>query len=107
MKYQISMARRAERDRDESFHWYCRHFSEAYAARWYAGLAEAIRSLAREPLRCGLARENDRFAFELRELLHGQSRRNRHRILFTVDGDTVYVLHIRHSAQDELHEGDL
>jgi hypothetical protein len=32
---------------------------------------------------------------------------NKHRILFTVIGDVVNILHLRHSAQQELAENDL
>ncbi|MDC0935602.1 type II toxin-antitoxin system RelE/ParE family toxin [Pirellulales bacterium] len=107
MTYRLHLADRAERDRDESFAWYAQSYSEDFAIKWYFGLSEAIRSLAEQPLRCSLARENNRFAFELRELLFGHSKRNRHRILFTVEDDTVYVLHIRHSARDEVRPGDV
>jgi len=41
----------------------------------------------------------------LRELLYGR-RRNVYRILFTIDGQTVNVLRVRHSAQNRLTPGD-
>ncbi len=107
MTYKVHVARRAEQDRDETFKWYSAHYSGAFAADWYCGISQAIRSLANNPLRCGRARENDRFPFDLRELLYSRSKKNRHRILFTVEDNTVYVLHIRHTAQDEMREGDL
>ena len=30
------------------------------------------------------------------------SRKHKHRIIFTVSEDTVYVLYVRHTARDEL-----
>lgn len=107
MTHKVQITKRAERDRNEAYQWYRTHYSESFANEWYLSVADSIRTLATAPERCGLARENCRFSFELRELLFGRSRRNRHRILFTVKGDVVFVLHIRHSAQDAIPEGEL
>lgn len=107
MSYRISISAKAERDRDEAYEWYIKNRSKEFASDWYAGISKAIRSLRNLPLRCGVARENHRFPFELRELPYGRSKLNRHRILYTIEDDVVYVLHIRHSARDELREEDL
>ncbi len=40
------------------------------------------------------------------ELLYGR-RRSAYRILFTIDGQTVNVLRVRHAAQDRLKPGDV
>jgi plasmid stabilization system protein ParE len=42
----------------------------------------------------------------LRELLYGR-RRNVYRILFTIDGQTVNILRVRHAAQDRLTPEDV
>lgn len=107
MTYKLHIAKRAEQDCDDTFEWYRRNYSESFAVRWYSTISKSIRDLIENPLRYGFARENDRFPFELRELLYGRSKKNRHRILYTVEEKTVYVLHIRHSARDELDEADL
>jgi toxin ParE1/3/4 len=62
--------------------------------RWFLSLKDEIDSLATFPERCALAPENTKFPFEVRQLLYGR-RPHRYRILFTIDGDTVNVLHIR------------
>jgi len=53
------------------------------------------------PLRCSLAFENNFFELEIRQLLYGKGK-NIYRILFTVTEQTVYILHVRHSAQQPL-----
>jgi plasmid stabilization system protein ParE len=106
MTYRVVLTARAERDRDAAYAWYADNYSLDFAARWYAGLTNAIRSLPANPLICGLAHENDKFPFEVRELLFG-GRPHKHRVLFTMHDDLVSVLHIRHSAQRELTEDDL
>src|SRR5262245_53021163 len=73
------------------------------AALWVPGIVEAINSLEQFPARCPLAPENGHFDEEIRQLLYG-ARRDVFRILFTIQEDTVHVLHIRHGAQQYLHE---
>ena len=62
---------------------------------------QAIESLSTFPRRCSIAPENGLFAHEIRQLLYGRGT-SVYRVLFTITGDTVSVLHIRHSAQNML-----
>ncbi|XHR82140.1 MAG: type II toxin-antitoxin system RelE/ParE family toxin [Gloeotrichia echinulata GP01] len=59
------------------------------------------------PKRCSLARENDYFSQEIRQIIYGRGR-NSYRIIFTIlvgeEISTVRVLHIRHAAQQTLGE---
>jgi plasmid stabilization system protein ParE len=66
--------------------------------RWFRKMKETINSLSQIPERCPLAPENDEFTYELRQLLYGR-KPNVYRILFTIDGDTVIVLRIRHGRR--------
>jgi hypothetical protein len=52
-----------------------------------------------------LALENEVFADELRQLLYGQGRRA-FRILFTIRNEVVFILFVRHTAQDLLKPED-
>ena len=80
-------------------HAYIAADSPQNARTWLRGAYEAIDSLRSFPGRCGFARENENAPFEIRQLLYKS-----HRILFTVRGDTVHVLHVRHGSQRELEE---
>jgi plasmid stabilization system protein ParE len=106
MTYRVVLTARAERDRDGAFQWYRENYSSEFAARWYEGLMDAIVSLGQNPERCGVAHENEKFEFEVRELRFGR-RRQKHRILFEIRDDWVVVLHIRHSSRRDLTEHDL
>jgi len=106
MTHRVALTARAERDRDEAFAWFAENYSPAFASRWYDGLARAVLSLRENPLRCATDHENDKFSFEVRELLFG-GRQHKHRILFTLHEDLVLVLHIRHSARQDMTEEDL
>jgi plasmid stabilization system protein ParE len=66
-----------------------------YPSTWYYGIRAAIRDLAISAERCGLAYEDRYFAEVIRQRLYDS-----YKILFTIRGRQVHVLHIRHQAQD-------
>ncbi len=105
MKYHIQISSVAEAELDQAFLQLSQITSPEKASRWYVGLLELIESLSQMPKRCSLARENDYFSQEIRQILYGRGR-NLYRIIFTIleeqDFPTVRVLHIRHAAQQTL-----
>ncbi len=107
MKYGIEISSVAEAEADSAFRQMSQVTSPEKASRWYAGLLNAIESLSAMPKRCPLARENEYFSKEIRQLLYRQGR-NSYRILFTIvegeDVSFVRILHIRHAAQQTLGE---
>ncbi len=82
-----------------------RTISQASAEKWYSGIIRKIRSLKQLPERCPLADESETLGFDLRMMLYGRGRQI-YRILFTIDGDAVNVLRVRHAAQDWLTAED-
>jgi len=107
MKYRLEISSVAEAEVDSIFLRLSQVTSAMKASKWYAGLLEAIESLLQMPKRCPLARENEYFSQEIRQLIYGRGR-NSYRILFTIlDQQEVYtvrILHVRHSAQQTLGE---
>ena len=85
--------------------WMRKNNSHASAEKWYDGIYARIDSLENNPAMWPLADESPTLDFELRVILY---RRNRHvhRILFEIDGDTVFVHRVRHAAQDTLTADD-
>lgn len=61
------------------------------AEAWTSGLVEVLATLERMPLRCSLATEGRGLPYPVRQLLY-----ERHRLLFTVSGRDVHLLHVRH-----------
>jgi plasmid stabilization system protein ParE len=102
MKYRIEVSSVAEAEADKVFLDMAQRTSLETARYWQASLLSAIESLVQMPKRCSLARENQYFSQEIRQLIHGKGR-NVYRILFTVlegeDVSIVRILHIRHAAQ--------
>jgi plasmid stabilization system protein ParE len=98
MTYRVIIQPVAAGGMREAFRWIARDSPRA-AARWFDGLERAIETLAENPGRCPLAPESEFFEEEIRELFYGK-RGGVYRILFTVAGDTVSVLYVRHGARD-------
>ena len=98
MNYQVIVARTAEAEAMESFHWYAER-SRTAAQRWYAGLHRALDGLAKNPERFPVSEEDsEALGREVRLLLYGR-RRGVYRILYSISEDTVTVLRIRHRAR--------
>ena len=104
MTYRIIIEPTAEREIRSAVRWKTENASPAVAARWYNGLVQKIDTLRSHPTRYALAAENDKFPEEIRELFYGRGgkRVHRHRIIFTIRGDAVHVLYVRHTARDEV-----
>ena len=108
MNYRVVLADRALEDVDRNVRWWAKHRSSDQAIHWYEGILEAIYSLDENPQRWPVARENEGFPYELRELHYGVSSHPTHRALFTIRDDrSVVVLSVRHAAQDDVTPDEL
>lgn len=94
--YLVEPTDKALVDAGEAYFW-INEQSERAALRWYEGLMKAFRSLEKNPLRCPPAPESAFFKEEIRQLIYGK-----YRILFTIEGEKVFVLRVRHGAQEAL-----
>jgi len=104
MSYQVLITERAERELKDATDRIAEHAPET-ADRWFNGFIKALSTLGLNPQRCGLARENALFPYELRCLLYG--RRRSYRAVFTIRDDAVVVLSIRHTARRDLTRDEL
>lgn len=95
MTYRVRTSRRAEADVEAIYLWIAEHEARPLnAGRWIDGLQVAVASLQEHPLRCPRAREAAFFEREIRQLLY-----HSHRILFVVEDEEVFVLHVRHGSR--------
>ena len=101
MKYRVRTTEQADEYAVELLEWLASREAGDKGIRWFLDLEEAIFSLETQPRRCGHAPDGAGFPFEVRQLLFGR-RPHIYRILFTIDGDTVHVLHIRHGRRAPL-----
>jgi plasmid stabilization system protein ParE len=87
--------------------WWADHHSSEQAAIWLDAVQSQLESLAEFPESHSLSAENDDFPYAIRDKLLGLGSRPSYRAVFTIKGDTVFVLTVRRSAQDVLRPSDV
>jgi plasmid stabilization system protein ParE len=102
--FEVRFSHRALADIDETLGWFSQRSSGA-GDRWRRGLLAKIKTLEESPDAWPFADEAAELGLELRELPYGR-RRYCHRILFTIDGQVVNIVRVRHSARDRLGPDD-
>ena len=105
--YSVVLTKQAARELEEAADWWAMHRSIIQAGRWYEGFSMGIDSLRESPERLSLADENPEFAYELRELHYGLGARPTHRAVYTIVGEIVVVLTVRHAAQKPIQPDDV
>jgi len=103
-RWQVIIEQPAQQDIAAAHQWIAERDADA-ADRWFDALYQTIGSLELFPERCPLAPEARFFETEIRELFHGR-RQHKYRILFSVRGMNVHILHIRHGARLALGEAE-
>lgn len=105
-RYAVELDSRAIEDIDNAVTWLSEQAPHK-VAEWFHALESEIQSLESLPQRCPLAPENGRWEteLELRQLLFDRYP-STYRIIFTILGDTVRVLQIRHGARRFIFESD-
>ena len=90
-RYEVIIEESAQADVRKSYDWGCRMWGRAEAQTWVRQLRSAVRKELRvTPKGLPFAPENVEFPEEIRQLIVG-----RYRVLFTIKGRTVHVLHVR------------
>ncbi len=100
MSFKVVVEKEAEEDLKAAARWIAQD-SPDKAALWYFDAIESIESLENFPARCPLAPESKKFGAGIRHLIFGK-----YRVLFVIEDETVYVLRVRHQAQDVLSQDD-
>lgn len=100
MSFNVVVEKEAEEDLKAAASWIAQH-SRDKAILWYFDVTESIESLKNFPARCPLAPESKKFGEEIRYLMF-----DKYRILFIIEDETVYVIRVRHQAQDVLSPDD-
>jgi len=98
MAFRVELSEQAQRDISAIYDWLRSQQAGDAGERWFHALRTAIGSLADIPGRCPLAAEDRDAPVEVRQLLYGRLPHT-YRILFTIKGDVVQVLHVRHARR--------
>jgi plasmid stabilization system protein ParE len=101
MAFRVKTTAQAKRDLDDILERLLSQEAGETGLRWFQGLHQAVATLADSPQRCALAPESAVFPFEVWHLLYGR-RPHVYRIIFTLEGNTVSVLHVRHGRRQPI-----
>ena len=99
MTLQVVITRQAQADVDSILTWIANR-SESGARSWHTALEAALDWLAKNAPSCGTAPENEHFHEVIRQHFFKTRRGRRYRLLFTIAGQQVQVLHVRGPGQD-------
>ena len=100
MSYQIVITTEAYSDADEIIDW-INQYAPDKSMFCFFDFLDAAGSLQNFPNRCSLARESTDEK-ELRQLLFGK-----YRLVFSVEANSVFVLHVKHQKQRQLKPDEL
>ena len=90
-RYKVVFEESAQADVRESYEWGRRNWGKHEAQQWVWQLRKAVtEQLAVVPKAFPVASEDEEFPEEIRQMIVG-----RYRILFTIKGRKVHVLHVR------------
>lgn len=92
MAFATELSARAAIDIEEAF-TYIYNRAPLNAVRWRKGLEERLEALKQYPEAFGFAPENKDAKTEVRQRLFGN-----YRVLYTIRGETVFILTVRHGA---------
>jgi plasmid stabilization system protein ParE len=108
MTYQVFLTSRAAQQLATAARWWAEHRSLEQAVRWLDGFEAAIAGLSENPEQHRLARENEFYIlpYPARQLLYAIGDKPTHRAVFEIRGSTVFVIAIRHLAQDDLAKNE-
>jgi len=98
MAFLIEISEEFEREAESILQWLISEGAGDTGRRWFIALRKAVEGLATLPTRCPHAPESASFPFEVRQLLYGR-KPHVYRILFTIEGESVLVLHLRHGRR--------
>ncbi|GEP41322.1 type II toxin-antitoxin system RelE/ParE family toxin [Brevifollis gellanilyticus] len=105
MSYEVEYTLQAQSELEEVYRW-IQMRAPLSAIRWREEIISKVESLSSSPERHRLASESSRFPAEIRQLLF-RKRRSQFRILFTITGERVVILSVRHHSRKPLEGGDL
>jgi toxin ParE1/3/4 len=98
MKYRLIVQPSASADLEESYRWIAER-SPTREPGWFNRFIKALTSLETNPERHEVAPESKSVGVIVRQFLYG-NRGGKYRVLYTIRGREVHVLHIRHAARN-------
>jgi plasmid stabilization system protein ParE len=105
MNYTPRLLAKASLDLDHIYHWLAEHSPQG-ANEWYRALSKSVEGLRTDPERFGRAPDS-RLGIPFRQRLFKTRRGKRYRLIFTIEGNQVYIFRIRGPGEPPLTPKDL
>ena len=105
MTFKLVYTSRAKRDLTEATDYIAEQVPDT-AERWFQGFVEVLSTLRENALVHALAPESIHVDAEIRQIIYRTKSRRSNRALYTVRGDTVYILCIRRPGQHVLNSNE-
>jgi plasmid stabilization system protein ParE len=99
MSYQVTLLPEARQELATIFNWLSQRSPQG-AQSWFNRFSEVLLTLEDAPLSFALAPESAFTSRDVRQLIFKTKHGRRYRVLFTVSGGNVHVLHVRGPGQD-------
>ncbi len=100
MQFQVIITPSAKADIFEINTWHLGNYPDA-AESWLWGISQAVTSLSKFPERCAISAESEAFDVIVRQLIYGKKPKT-YRILFSIQGEKVYILRVRSTKQKSI-----
>jgi plasmid stabilization system protein ParE len=100
VRFEVELAASCSQDLGEVYAWIALG-SRPAADRWLEEIHSELETLAVFPKRCPLAPDAAAAGIEFRQLLCGD-----YRIIFHVEGQKVFVQHVRHASRLPIADGN-
>lgn len=95
--YRLVIQPNALEELEAAYEWLRKRAPDA-AVKWFNGFVDALQQLKTAPESFGLVPDIRDVPYPIRQLLYGK-RQHKYRAFFTIVGDEIHVLHIRHGAR--------
>ncbi len=102
MKFRIVVLPRAQEDLLRNAEWWAKNQSSDKAAEWLDAVQEQLETIVNFPESHPISEESAEFPYPIRDRRVGLGSRPAFRAVFTIQGDTVFVLTVRRCTQDRL-----
>ena len=107
MERRVIITGPAESDVLSNHAWWAENRSEDQAIRWLEGIYDTMLGLANTADVHPLATETALRKAGIKQASFGLGRRPTHRIVFSIDGNSVIIFRVRAFKQQEIDLGDL
>lgn len=109
MTYQVSLTSKCEQDIAGDVLWWSENRSAHQALAWLEGLLEILATLREKPARLPVFCEQSLYDWQYtyRRILFGLGAKPTHRAIYRIEGQTVYVVAVRHLSRDEVGPKDI